>query len=426
MSLFPMRKSAAFAPVVAASLESALLGAALLGVTACRRPPSASAPLSKPPSESALGRVVLSAEAEQRLGIPPGLTPLALRRQPGQRLLRGEVMAAPGAAAWVIAPQAGIVQPLAGAALPQAGTRVQAGQPLAWLLASLAPTERAQVSTVQVDAEAQVARAQVQDAASELALRRAERLLAEEAVAARVVEDARAQRELARAALQAALTQRGAIAGPGRASGSAKSAGALAQLPLLSPLTGRLRELRVAAAQQVLAGAPLFDVIADEPLWVRVAVPAGELVGLPADAAAQIEDLATPAAARSVSATPAKAAPLSAQPQQATVDRYFVLPPSAPFFPGQAVAAWLSQRQPEETPTVPAAALLYDPSGGTWLYEQAAPQTFLRRRVEVLRIAEGLAFLSPRSLPPGGLAVGAAVVTAGAIELYGAEFGSGK
>lgn len=415
------------APYLRALLGWPVLLSMLLAATACRRQPTVSAPLAKPPSESALGRVTLSVAAEHRLDIAQGLTPLAIKRQPARRLFRGEVLPAPGAAAWVIAPQAGTVQPLPGSSLPQAGTRVQAGQVVATLSESLAPTERAQVTTVHVDADAQVARARVQDEASDLALRRAERLLAQEAVSSRVVEEAKAQRALAQAALQAALAQQTAIAaGPRIPSRASLPRGALSQTPLVSPLTGTVFELRVATTQQVLAGAPLLHVLADDPLWVRVSVPAGELTSVLAGAAAQVDSLSSGRASAPLHAEPAPAPPRTAQPQQGTVDRYFVLPQNTGWMPGQIVGVWLQRNQDEDTPVVPAAAVLYDPSGASWVYERAAPQVFLRRRVEVVQIEDGVALLGKSSVQPDGLRVGSAVVTAGAIELYGAEFGSGK
>ena len=42
------------------------------------------------------------------------------------------------------------------------------------------------------------------------------------------------------------------------------------------------------------------------------------------------------------------------------------------------------------------------------------------------RIAEGVAFLSYRSLHPSGLRIGDLIVTAGAMEIFGTEFGGGK
>jgi hypothetical protein len=61
------------------------------------------------------------------------------------------------------------------------------------------------------------------------------------------------------------------------------------------------------------------------------------------------------------------------------------------------------------------AALLYDPSGRTWTYVQIAPRSYVRTSVTVVRVVGDQALISDG--PPSG----AAVVTTGAEELYGAE-----
>jgi hypothetical protein len=65
-------------------------------------------------------------------------------------------------------------------------------------------------------------------------------------------------------------------------------------------------------------------------------------------------------------------------------------------------------------------AVPHDIHGGTWVYENIAPQQYARRRVEVRRVVKSLAVLVR------GPTVGAKVVTAGAAELFGTEFGTGK
>ena len=69
---------------------------------------------------------------------------------------------------------------------------------------------------------------------------------------------------------------------------------------------------------------------------------------------------------------------------------------------------------------IPASAVLYDIHGGTWVYIQASPHVFSRRRVEVSHMSGEMAVLAR------GLNQGDRVVTAGAAEIYGTEFGVGK
>ena len=67
---------------------------------------------------------------------------------------------------------------------------------------------------------------------------------------------------------------------------------------------------------------------------------------------------------------------------------------------------------------MPSAALLRDIYGGEWVYQKTAANTFVRQRVEVASESDGRALLAR------GLVSGAEVVTDGAAELFGTEFGA--
>ena len=69
---------------------------------------------------------------------------------------------------------------------------------------------------------------------------------------------------------------------------------------------------------------------------------------------------------------------------------------------------------------VPYAAVYYDLNGATWVYTNPEPLTFVRAPITVDSITGDVAVLSKG--PP----VGTAVVTVGATELYGTEFGVGQ
>jgi hypothetical protein len=64
---------------------------------------------------------------------------------------------------------------------------------------------------------------------------------------------------------------------------------------------------------------------------------------------------------------------------------------------------------------VPYAAVVYDPEGGTWVFVQPGPRSFLRERVIVREIKGDQAFLLDGPEP------GTQVVTVATPELYGAE-----
>jgi hypothetical protein len=69
---------------------------------------------------------------------------------------------------------------------------------------------------------------------------------------------------------------------------------------------------------------------------------------------------------------------------------------------------------------IPLSALIYDPQGRSWTYVKLAARTFVRRAVVVDHIDGDTVYLS------AGPRLGTPVVTAGAPELLGAEYGVGE
>ena len=67
---------------------------------------------------------------------------------------------------------------------------------------------------------------------------------------------------------------------------------------------------------------------------------------------------------------------------------------------------------------IPYGALMYDGSGKTWVYTSPEPRTYIRAAVTVDKITGNKVQL--RSGPPAGTEV----VTVGAAELFGTEFGT--
>jgi hypothetical protein len=66
---------------------------------------------------------------------------------------------------------------------------------------------------------------------------------------------------------------------------------------------------------------------------------------------------------------------------------------------------------------IPYAAVLYDPTGETWTYTNPEHLVFVRKDISVRRIEGNRAFLR------AGPSVGTPVVTVGATELWGVEYG---
>jgi transposase InsO family protein len=77
-----------------------------------------------------------------------------------------------------------------------------------------------------------------------------------------------------------------------------------------------------------------------------------------------------------------------------------------------------AKRAPKKT-VVPLTSVIYDPAGVAWVYTATATRTFSRTKIVIDHTTSDSAYLS--SGPP----VGSAVVTVGASELMGAEYGVG-
>lgn len=245
-------------------------------------------------------------------------------------------------------------------------------------LASATPDELLKLSDQQAVADGDVEKAKVQLDAAQRTLQRAERLIQEDAGSVRAVEDASAQAKLAE------------------------------------------KTLDVAKARRALLGAPVADALRSQRLWVRVPVYAGELKLIDTTSAGRVGSLEARAGDTTLPTKPVSA-PASANPLTSTVDLFYEVEGSGGTLkPGLRVGVNLPLRGEAESLVVPWAAIIHDIHGNTWVYEQIAQQTFARRRVQVARIAGGDAVLASGPKP------GTKVVTDGAAELFGTEFGGGK
>lgn len=393
-----------------------------------------SAPKSAPPAtvatiahEDQLNTIKLTPAAEQRLGI--ATAPIERRKVERLRNYGGEISLPTGASIIISAPIGGTLQ-AANRTVPAVGATLEAGQPVFLLLpllsperSVLTPSERIRfaearntVAQSQIDAGGLVQQAQVQVDAAKIALERAERLFREKAGTARAVDDAQAQLSLALKTLEAAESRKKLVDNikldedPGK----------LSPLVIDSPRRGILRAEHAAPGEFVAAGAPLFEVLNYDPVWVRVSVYAGEVEDLALDKPAIVCGIADRKSDLQLKANPI-AAPPTAVPLASAVDLYYRLAnPDGKFKPGERVTAKLVVRGEEESLTVPWSAVVQDVQGGNWVYEQVAPQTFVRRRVQVRHVIDGSAVLAQ------GPAVGKMIVTAGVVELFGTEFGFAK
>lgn len=341
------------------------------------------------PKEELLATVTLTAESEARLGVE--LFTVEKRRVARARSESGEVMTPPGKSNMVTAPMAGTVMAAAEAPIPSPGSLVRRGAVIMRLTA-LPPG-------------GDIAGASIRLSASRAKAARVEQLLKDGAASRRALEEAQAELALAEAGARAARPL----------TGRAEDA-----IPMTSPQDGVLRAVHVGAGQTVASGAALFEVDAQGALWVRVPLYVGDLFDVDPAAPAQVSMLSSAAASRFHPAAPVTGPPTS-NPDAATTDLYYALQVgTAEFRPGQRVAVSLPSRSSAESLVVPWSAVLHDLSGGTWVYENVASHVYARRRVDVRYVADGLAILAR------GPAPGAQVVSVGAMEIFGTEFGTGK
>jgi hypothetical protein len=245
-------------------------------------------------------------------------------------------------------------------------------------LTTSTPEELLRLSDQQAVASGEVEKFKIQLDAAQRTFKRAQKLVQEDAGSVRAVEDAEVQVRLAEQAME------------------------------------------VARSRRSLLGAPVADAIRSGRIWVRVPVYAGELM---------LIDTAKDAWVSAVAARPGDSnwvgkpvpAPPSANALAATVDLFYELEGAGDALrPGQRVCVRAPMRGAEESLVAPWSAIVHDIHGNAWVYENTAPQTFVRRRVQVARVAGSEAVLA------SGPKLGSKVVTDGAAELFGTEFGGGK
>jgi RND family efflux transporter MFP subunit len=391
---------------------------------------SAPAKVDKIQQEGELNKIVLDPDADKkRLGIE--LAPVELKAISRVRSYGGEIALPPGASLVISAPVGGKVQPASTGNVPVVGMLVVAKQPLFLLTPLLSPerdvlTPSERISMAQaknmiqqtrIEAAGQVAQAKERVGAAKIALDRNERLLRDAAGTAKAVDDAKAQLNIENAALEAAEARQKVV---DSISLDGSEAGQQTPIVIESPQSGMIRTQNVAPGEVVASGAPLFEVMKFDPVWVRVPVYAGETAQLALDQPAMVLPLNSEQSSRGIAAQPI-AAPPTATLLAATVDLYYELPnPQGQLRPGERMTVRVKLQGASDQRVVPWSAVMHDIHGGTWVYENTAPLTYVRRRVQVKYIVDELAVLE--SGPP----VGAQIVTAGAVELFGTEFGFAK
>ena len=177
----------------------------------------------------------------------------------------GRVATPPSGTAEVGAPVAGrVAEPAGGLLAP--GTQVRKGQ----LLASLIPAPSSPEHASQ--AALAVAQAQARLSAADKALARATRLIQDEAISTRELEDAQREQRVARASVQAASRAAAMYRG-----------GSRERWPLRAPKSGTLIEVRARPGASVQPGERLFQIIDTRQLWIVARVPEQDAARLRTD-----------------------------------------------------------------------------------------------------------------------------------------------
>ena len=385
--------------------------------------PASPASVAKLPTEGDLVAITLKPEAEKRLAI--ATAPVQKKAVSRSMTMGGEVVVPPGRSSIVSAPQTGTLVAADGGVVPVPGLAVKKGQAMFTLLPLLSPermlltpAEKANFDAAKADAEGQLKVAKPRFDNAKDILERTEKLVRNRDAPSTALEDAKNSYATAKATLEAA-EGRWTIFQKALSTG-AEDVGKLAPLPLRAPADGVLINVPVQVGQQVPSGSVLFEVANLDPVYIKVPVFVGEEERIALDKDAAIGGLADAPGkptrpARAVHTTP------SANALTTTVDLYYeVENHDGKLRPGQRVGVTLPLKGEAESLVVPYAAILYDLNGGAWVYESMGKQVFARRRVVVDHI------VGPEAVLALGPKPGTKVVTDGAAELFGTEFGGSK
>ncbi len=247
------------------------------------------------------------------------------------------------------------------------------------ITAIMNPSELVRIAESQIDADGRVNAAVVRLNNAKISLKRAEKLVADRAGSQKSLDQARADYAIAAADLQTMKNRR------------------------------------------ALLGPPALATNTREDLWLRVSVFVNDVEDLDLSAPARLGRLGANLDATAFQAMPISAAPQFARADASTVDVFYqVSNPNGKFRPNQRVGVEIPLIKQTDGNVVPWSAILRDVHGNSWVYAKIDDLTYARLRTRVLYIQDGLAVLDK------GLAIGTPVVTTGAAELFGTEFGVGK
>ena len=382
------------------------------------------ASVANPVTESSLTQIRLTHDAEKRLGIQ--VEPAKSGTMQDRRLYPGFAMTPVGRDVTFVSPIMGLVRIAAGGLAM--GRTIKADDVLLSIVPSAAdgammsPSDHIAYTRALSDLQTALARAagelkaaEVGLAASRIRLNRTERLRQSNAAAQKTFDEATAEFQQSEARFAAAKS----IAESIRSSTERFAKGSPAGVPIKSPFAGILADVLVSDQQIVMSGAPLVRITNADRLWVRVPIPAGDRLRVDRAGNALVGNLGA-RDARAFRAAKPIVGPKTTDPNAGTLDVYYEFDNDGTLQPGERLGVSLPTSARADGVIIPNSAIVIDISGGEWVYERIADQTFARRRVEVLN-ATLSEILIRNSLRPG-----APIVVTGAAELFGVEFGAGK
>ncbi len=358
---------------------------------------------SNPTTESAVNSITLTPAAVNRIGIET--VSIEEEAVNNSRLFSAEVVAVPGKMLTVTAPVAGTLMP-SGTAIT-AGTQLTKGQPMYRFV--ILPSEKDMLS-----AQQEVAQRQVQLTTATEKVNRATRMYEEKSGSLRGKQEAEAELATIVSALNVAKGRLELLQG-----NTNNATAKLSTLNMQSPISGTVLKVYSSPSQVLSASAPILDIVALDPVWVRVPLYAGDEKSVDKGKDAIVQSLSDNH--QSMVRAKSIAGPQTSDPLATSVDLYYELENSkGAFRPGQKISVILTFNGQSRSLAIPYSAIVYDISGGTWVYTNPAENTYVRKRVELQTVTDNKAVISR------GLKAGEKIVTVGVAELFGTEFGGGK
>jgi RND family efflux transporter MFP subunit len=363
---------------------------------------AAPAKQSNPVKEGDLNTITLTEKAVQRLGIQT--TEVVETSVSNSRLFSGEIIPVPGKMITITAPVAGML--MASGRNITAGSKVAKGQQLFRLL--IMPSENL------ISAQEELAQRQVQYATASEKVKRTTRMYEEKSGSLRAKQEAEAELAAINAQLRVARGRVELLRG-----NPSSATSRLSTMNMEAPITGTVIKLYSSPSQVLSASAPIADIVQLNPLWVRVPLYAGDEGRIEKGGTAVIQNLS--GGSGNTIRAKAVTGPQTSDPLATSIDLYYEIDNSkGDLRPGQKVSVTLPFSGTGSGIIIPFSAIVYDIQGGTWVYTNPSPNTYVRQRVELQTVIDNKAVMTR------GPKAGTKIVTVGVAELFGTEFGGGK